>query len=412
MNRRSTFDVLFYVKRQAPLRDGSLPVMCKITVNGTKSCFSCKLSASPEIWANGKAVGRSDEAKKINRDLARIEESVRVHYRLLGERDFQVTAEKVKNAHLGLSMRQETLLKVYEQFLSDFKKLVAAGLKEPSTLLKYTIVYRHLKEFIEKRYRQRDIGLKEIVPAFITDFEVFLKTDRRCSHNTVALYMIPLRKMIRIARKNRLLNDDPFCDYGIKREETEREHLDSKEIQSLMAIKLKPKKEFVRDLFVFCIFSGLSFIDLYTLSKDDIRRDADGRLWIVKERGKTKVESVVRLMDIPRRILEKYEGLAENGLVFPVPKYKMGMYYIKIIARQCGIQKPIGWHLSRHTMATEVCLTHGMPIETLSKILGHKSIKTTQIYAKVTEKKSNYDMDRLESRLNQAEDFQGLAVGQ
>jgi hypothetical protein len=115
-SKRSTFDVLFYVKRQATMKDGSLPVMCKITVNGTRSCFSCKMSVMPEIWDGGKAVGRSDEAKKINRDLGRIEESVRSHHRRLEDRDAHVTAEKVKNAHLGLSAHHETLLKVYDRF--------------------------------------------------------------------------------------------------------------------------------------------------------------------------------------------------------------------------------------------------------------------------------------------------------
>ncbi len=257
-----------------------------------------------------------------------------------------------------------------------------------------------------------DMALKEIAPAFITDFEVFLKMDRKCCHNTVVLYIKPLKRMISIAQKNRQLSYDPFCDYVIKREETERGHLDSKEIKALMAVSLKPKKELARDLYIFCIFTGLSFVDLYTLRRDNIRRDKEGHIWIIKERGKTGVESVIRLMDIPKQILEKYEGLAENGLVFPSPSYKMLMYYIKLIAQQCGIEKNVTWHLSRHTMATEVCLTHGMPIETLSKILGHKNIKTTQIYAKVTEKKSNYDMDLLESRLSQTADFQGLAVGQ
>ncbi len=232
-----------------------------------------------------------------------------------------MTAEKVKNAHQGLSMQHETLLKIYEQFLADFEKQVEAGMKEPSTHLKYTIVYSHLKEFIRKRYRQSDIGLKEITSAFITDFEVFLKTDRKCCHNTVVLYIKPLKRMISIAQKNRLLSYDPFCDYVIKREETERGHLDSKEIKALMAVSLKPKKELVRDLYIFCIFSGLSFIDLYTLCQDDIRRDKAGHLWIVKERGKTGVESVIRLMDIPKQIMEKYDGLGTDRRVFPVPSY-------------------------------------------------------------------------------------------
>ena len=172
-------------------------------------------------------------------------------------------------------MQHETLLKVYEQFILDFEKMVGAGMKSESTLWKYRTVYGHLQEFLNKRYRLNDIGLKDLTPAFITDFEIFLKTEKDCCHNTVVIYMIPLRKMITIAQKNRALIHDPFCDYKISPEETMRQHLDSKEIKALMAATLKPRQELVRDMFVFCSFTGLAFIDLYTLSMDDIHRSKE-----------------------------------------------------------------------------------------------------------------------------------------
>jgi hypothetical protein len=188
MNKRSTFDILFYVKRNEPKKDGSLPVMCNITVNGTKSAFSCKLTVSPEIWENGKAKGKSDAAKAINKELGRISSGIRNHHRKLEDRDFCITAEKVKNAYLGLSMQHETLLSTYGQFNLDFEKMVNAGLRSKSTRNKYHIVYSHLKEFIKQRYKLNDIGLKDIQPAFITDFEIFLKTEKGCCHNSVVTY--------------------------------------------------------------------------------------------------------------------------------------------------------------------------------------------------------------------------------
>ncbi len=412
MSKRSTFDVLFYVKRNQPLKDGSLPIMCRIAVNGTKSCFSGKMSVPAELWDGGKAVGRSDAAKRINRDLTRVEESLRNHHRRLEERDAHISAEKVKNAYLGLSMNHETLLKVYEQFIVDYGKLKEAGLRERSSYNTFITVYGHLKDFIGKRYRQGDIGLKDLTPAFITDFEIFLKTDKACCHNSVVTYMKRLRKMISVAIKNRLLTHDPFIDYSIRAEDTVRERLDSKEIKALIGADLTGNEALARDMFVFCTFTGLAYIDLRTLRREDIHRDGNGHFWITKKREKTGIESVVRLMDIPKRILEKYDGLGTEGFVFPVPGYTDLMKYIKSAAKVCGIEKNVTWHVARHTMSTEVCLTNGMPIETLSKMLGHKNIRTTQIYAKVTQKKSNYDMDMLENRLNQISDFRELSVTQ
>lgn len=411
MNKRSTFDIMFYVKRKNPRKNGALPVMCRITVNGTKSAFSCKIDTASEIWANGKANGKSDEAKKINRDLDAIKASIRNHYKNIQERDSYVTAEKVKNAFLGISMQYETLLTIYEQFNIDFDKMVKAGLRSDSTQEKYTTVYKHLKEFIKYKYKLSDIGLRDITPAFITDFEIFLRTEKGCSTNTVAVYMMPLRKMITIAQKNRVLLYDPFADYSISWEETDRGYLDSKEIKVLMTTPNRTKKqEFARDMFLFSIFTGLAFIDLFTLSENDLLRSEDGHIWVMKRRGKTDVESVVRLLEIPCQILEKYDGLGENGRVFPIKSYRNIMYHIKNVAKHCGIEKRVSWHIARHTMATEVCLTNGMSIETLSKILGHKSIKTTQIYAKVTQKKNNKDMDFLENNLRKVKDFRGVSL--
>ena len=264
MNQRSTFDVLFYVKRTGPLKDGSLPIMCRVTVNGTKSCFSCKMSVPPDLWDGGKATGRSDVAKKINRDLDRIEASVRSHCRQIEERDGHLSAERVKNAHLGLSMTNETLLGLYEQYLADYRKLIEAGMREPASIGGCNTVFNHLREFIKQRYNVTDIGLKEIAPAFITDFEMFLKVDRHCKHNTVWIYMIHLQKIISIALSNRILIYDPFVDYKIMKEETDRVRLDSKEIKALMSVKPRGDRELARDLFVFCTFTGLAFIDLYT----------------------------------------------------------------------------------------------------------------------------------------------------
>lgn len=405
---KSTFSTIFYLKRQAARKDGTVPVMGRITVDGTQTQFSCKITIDPKVWdtKSGRAIGRSAAAIEANRMLDNMRVSINKHYREIMDRDNYVTAEKVKNAFLGLEHRCRTLLQVFKQHNEDYEKMYEAGMKAKATLLKYQCVYRHLEEFIYQRYHVRDIALKELTPAFISDFDIFLRTEKNCCTNTVWLYLCPLRTMVSIAISNEWLSRDPFRDYEVKKEQTTRYFLTKDEIRQLMDGKLKnAKQELYRDLFVFCIFTGLSFSDMRNLSEENIRTYFDEHLWISINRQKTGVQSNIRLLDIPKKILEKYRGLREDGKIFSVPHYMTCLYGIRAVAKRCGITKHLTWHMSRHTMATEICLTNGVPIETVSSILGHKNITTTQIYAKITKEKLNQDMENLSTRLGNIEEY-------
>lgn len=405
---KSTFSTIFYLKRQAARKDGTVPVMGRITVDGTQTQFSCKITIDPKVWdtKSGRATGRSAAAIEANRMLDNMRVSINKHYREIMDRDNYVTAEKVKNAFLGLEHRCRTLLQVFKQHNEDYEKMYEAGMKAKATLLKYQCVYRHLEEFIYQRYHVRDIALKELTPAFISDFDIFLRTEKNCCTNTVWLYLCPLRTMVSIAISNEWLSRDPFRDYEVKKEQTTRYFLTKDEIRLLMDGKLKnAKQELYRDLFVFCIFTGLSFSDMRNLSEENIRTYFDEHLWISINRQKTGVQSNIRLLDIPKKILEKYRGLREDGKIFSVPHYMTCLYGIRAVAKRCGIKKHLTWHMSRHTMATEICLTNGVPIETVSSILGHKNITTTQIYAKITKEKLNQDMENLSTRLGNIEEY-------
>ena len=405
---KSTFSTIFYLKRQAARKDGTVPVMGRITVDGTQTQFSCKITIDPKVWdtKSGRATGRSAAAIEANRMLDNMRVSINKHYREIMDRDNYVTAEKVKNAFLGLEHRCRTLLQVFKQHNEDYEKMYEAGMKAKATLLKYQCVYRHLEEFIYQRYHVKDIALKELTPAFISDFDIFLRTEKNCCTNTVWLYLCPLRTMVSIAISNEWLSRDPFRDYEVKKEQTTRYFLTKDEIRQLMDGKLKnAKQELYRDLFVFCIFTGLSFSDMRNLSEENIRTYFDEHLWISINRQKTGVQSNIRLLDIPKKILEKYRGLREDGKIFSVPHYMTCLYGIRAVAKRCGITKHLTWHMSRHTMATEICLTNGVPIETVSSILGHKNITTTQIYAKITKEKLNQDMENLSTRLGNIEEY-------
>lgn len=404
---RSTFRILFYLKRNAPKSNGLVPVMCRITVNGKISQFSCKLDVDEKHWdvKTGRMTGRSVVALEANRMLDKIRVGINKAYQDICDKDNYVTAEKVRNAFLGMGMNHETLLAVFRQHNEDYAKQVGK-IKSQRSYWKYCTVYNHLSEFIRQRYKVSDIALKELAPAFITDFELFLRTEKNHCTNTIWSYMMPFKRIIYMSINNGWLQRDPFYAYSITKEETKRGFLSKEEIKMLIEGSFKKKSyELIRDLFIFCCFTGLSWTDMANLTKENLQTSFDGYLWIKTNRQKTGTETNLRLLEVPLRIIKKYEGCSEDGKLLPVPCYPNCKNGIKVIAKKCGIEKNVTWHMSRHSFATTVCLSNDMPIETLSKMLGHRSIRTTQIYAKITAEKVSNDMEKLSQALAPMENF-------
>ena len=404
---RSRFRILFYLKRNAPKSNGLVPVMCRITVNGKISQFSCKLDVDEKHWdvKTGRMTGRSVVALEANRMLDKIRVGINKAYQDICDKDNYVTAEKVRNAFLGMGMNHETLLAVFRQHNEDYAKQVGK-IKSQRSYWKYCTVYNHLSEFIRQRYKVSDIALKELAPAFITDFELFLRTEKNHCTNTIWSYMMPFKRIIYMSINNGWLQRDPFYAYSITKEETKRGFLSKEEIKMLIEGSFKKKSyELIRDLFIFCCFTGLSWTDMANLTKENLQTSFDGHLWIKTNRQKTGTETNLRLLEVPLRIIKKYEGCSEDGKLLPVPCYPNCKNGIKVIAKKCGIEKNVTWHMSRHSFATTVCLSNDMPIETLSKMLGHRSIRTTQIYAKITAEKVSNDMEKLSQALSSMENF-------
>ena len=400
---KSTFSVIFYLKKSKVKKDGTSPIMGRITVDGTQAQFSCKVSIEAKLWGikGGRAIGKSITARDINRALDKLRATITKHYQEIMERDNFVTAEKVRNAFQGLEYRKHTLITLYDDFLTDYAQKVECGLKSKRTLQKYHAVYKHLKSFLQTRYHLSDIALKEIQPTFATDFETFLLTYCHLSHNTVWLYSFPVRMLMHRAVENGWLVRYPFSDYNISQQRSERVFLAKEEIRQLIDVpKLTPAQTFIRDMFLFCTFTGLAYIDLKNLCEENIvRSPLDGDVWIRTRRQKTSVEVNVKLLDIPLQILDKYSGLSNNGYLFPIPSHVYCCNLLKTIMKKCGIEKHVTWHVARHTMATVVCLSNGMPIESVSSLLGHKCITSTQIYAKITNEKLGREMDALSTKL-------------
>lgn len=297
--------------------------------------------------------------------------------------------------------RQEaSLLKTFEMHNSEFLRKVGYS-RTLSSYKMYRIVLRHLSGFLNKEYSEADIPLSNLTPKFISDFETYLR-EQGCSTNTVWCYMIALKHIIKYARDRGMMSNDPFIGFRNHYQTVERGYLTAEELRRLAAVPARSRLEDkVRDLFFFAVFTGLSYIDLKQLKGENIRRQADGSLWIITRRQKTSTPVGVKLLEVPRKILEKL-GSAESSTLFDVPSNNCCNMHLKALAAACGIRKNITFHMGRHTFAT-MSLSNGMPIETVSQILGHTNIKTTQIYAKITRQKVSDDLDSLTGRIGSFE---------
>lgn len=394
---RSTFKVLFYVKKGSEKPNGNLPLMCRITVDGEIKQFSCKMDVPLRLWdvKNNRASCKSVEAQRINHAVDKIRVEVNRRYQELMQTDGYVTAAKLKDAYLGIGVKQETLLKLFEQHNSEFTKKVRHS-RAKGSFQRYVTVCKHIREFIPHTYKRDDIPLKELNLSFINDFEYFLRTEKKCRTNTIWGYMIVLKHIISIARNDGRLPFNPFAGYINSSESVDRGYITREEIHTMMNTEMPDKThELVRDLFIFSTFTGLA--------EDNLQTFFDGNLWIITRRKKTNTESNICLLDVPRKIIEKYKGMTRDNKVFPMPSNSTCNKKLKAIADLCGIKAHLTYHAIRHSAATTVLLSNGVPIETVSRLLGHTSIKTTQIYAKITAQRISQDMEILSHKLEDME---------
>ena len=314
------------------------------------------------------------------------------HYYDILNRHGYVTAEMVKNAFTGVTAKEESLVPLYKQHLEDTKKLIGLSKANP-TYQKYERMYRRVVEFMKKKYNITDIPLREIKYQFIVDLEFFLRTEYGYSQNTTYKCMKFFKQVINKAIRAGLITVDPFNGYKISVQRVDRGFLSEDDLKKMMEKEFASKRlEQVRDIFVFACFTGLAYIDLANLRVDNIQKMFDGRLWIVTHRQKTNTKVTVPLLPPAIKILKKYEGKYLDGQLMPIITNQKLNCYLKEIADICGIEKNLTFHLARHTFATTMTLGKGVPIESVSKMLGHTNIQTTQIYARITNEKISHDM--------------------
>jgi site-specific recombinase XerD len=415
-----TFSILFYLQRNKVTKDGKAPIYLRITVNGKRSQISIKRKISITKWNNeaGKVIGTTLEVKELNRYLNSLEHRVfKIQQKLLDD-NRKITALLIKNIFTGNDENQKMLLKIFQDHNNQVEKLVGKDFA-PGTFERYKTAKKHVQAFIKLEYKLADINVKEVNHKFIHGFEYYLKTERNCSHNTAIKYITNFKKIIRIAYANDWISKDPFYNWKARLKTIDREFLSKKEIQKLVEKELVIKRlDQVKDIFIFSCFTGLAYADVKKLSKNDIVIGIDGDRWIKTKRTKTNTRSNIPLLATAEAILEKYSehpGVVQSQFLLPVLSNQKMNAYLKEIADVCEINKNLTFHLARHTFATTVTLTNGVPIESVSKMLGHKSLKTTQHYAKILDRKVSEDMQALKNKFleQKTNDFnsEGLSMG-
>lgn len=400
---QTTFSTTF-ILRSSRTRNGLTPIYCRVTVDGQRSEFSIKKSVAESQWAIGKVKGNTEEARSTNSYLKQVEAKIFEHYRELVASKKLVTADALKRAYLGITEDQYSLLGLVEYHNTQMKDTIEWG-----TMKNFMTTQRYIEEFLKVKVKTTDIYLQSLSYKFITDFEYFLRSyvpldhHKKMGNNTVMKHIERLRKMINLAVKNEWLERDPFTKFRARFVRNDREFLSSEELERIENKEFKtPRLDWARDLFVFSCYTGLAYCDLMKLTPHQIGIGIDHEYWIMTARKKTSTSVRVPLLPKALGLIDKYKNhprAAVTGTVFPHLSNQKVNAYLKEIAEFCNIDKNLTFHLARHTFATTLTLTNGVPIETVSKMLGHTSIKTTQIYAKVIENKVSQDMQSLRSIL-------------
>ena len=347
---KNTFKVLFYVKRNAVKKTGEAPIIARITVDQAISQFNTQLEIDPKMWSVslGKAAGRTTESVRINLLLEDIKMKAQRHYHTLLDIDGYVTAERVRDAYLGKTEKTRTILEFFEQHNEQYLQKVKMD-PTNKTYWRYELTRRRLEEFIKYKYSVSDIPLKDINVLFVENFLLFNENVHDCNHNTAMKFVQRLRTVVNFAKNTGMLFVDPFGNFKVKFERTDRGYLTMEEIMAIYHHTFPSRRlEQVRDLFIFSCFTALSYIDVCELQPDDISTGFDGNLWIIRKRHKTKVTASIRLLDIPIAILKKYKGKLPDGKLLPVISNQRVNDYLKEIAAMCGINKKLTFHMARH----------------------------------------------------------------
>ncbi len=410
MRTAKTFSIQFWADT-AKVKNGEVLIYARITMDQKRLSVSLKRKVPLGLWNNKhkRVLGNSTLAKQMNQYLELAKSQLYQSYQELKGGGKLLTTQMVKDYFMGDDKSTKTLMELIEYHSKKIEGNLALG-----TIRNFGITEGYIRRFL-KSLHLKDIHLGRLNYKFICDFESFLHQSypkghpRSMGHNTVMKHIQRLRKMIRLAYHLEWLDKDPFRRWKTTFEKTDREFLSENELSNLANYEFPIERlERIRDLFLFSCYTGISYADLRNLTPRNIWIGDDYKKWIVTQRQKTNTRVKVPLMPTALSLVEKYSEhpmVQVSGTLFPPVTNEKANLYLKEIADACGIRKNLTFHMARHTFATTVTLSNGMPIETVSKLLGHTKIATTQIYARVLDKKVVEDMDRLQVILETKEDI-------
>lgn len=390
----------FYVKETRKDSRGASPIYLRITINGERAEISTNRKIDPDLWdkISERAAGRTESARTINAHLNGIIGKVEKYFSNHDMQDVRIKVFQIVDELKGKSQNKYTLVESYEKHIAVMEKLKGVDYAS-NTIKRYKSSLNGLKEFMQENLKKSDVKLSDLDKMFIESYEIYLKSNKGLKQNSAAKDIKNLRRVINRAVSYRWIPNDPFKDFSCPYINPTRSFLSEGEIDSMYNKKFEINRlERVRDLFIFQIYTGLSYIDMAELTRDNIEIGIDGRKWLFVHRKKTGTRSSMPILQRAQDILEKYRNdpkcISENKILPFYCNQRMNGY-LKEIADICEIKKTLTTHLARHTFATTVTLSHGVPIETVSKMLGHTDLKTTQIYSKVVDKKIADDMKPL-----------------
>lgn len=396
--------VNFSLKKTKSRIDGKCPVYVRCTMNYQRFELSTGIFTYPELWDNDRqqVAGRSEESKILNNRLNQISNRVQDVYSQLESKGEPFSTLNVKDKLLGLS-NEKGVLEILDIIINGIESRVGNDYSE-GTLKHYKTTSERLIEFLKKKFGRNDIDLSLVDYSFLDSFDIYLKTKYQLRPNTALTYHKHLKKALNTGIAMNLISHNPYSSFKVSRNETHRDYLTIQELEQIRNKQINTfRMETIRDIFIFACYTGLGYAELKKLNNTHIQQGNDGGEWIVIDRTKTDIRCRIPLLPQVKAILQKYENfpLTQNSWkLLPVHSNQKMNEYLKELAGICGISKNLTMHVARHTFATSVTLSNGVPIETVSKMLGHTSIKTTQIYARIVDSKISKDMKELKSKLD------------
>ena len=365
-------------------------------MNGERCAFSTGKKVKSCNWDKNKqqVKGKDEEAQSLNNYLKAIKAKLYQKEAELLERGFIITADLLRDAYFDKveSIKERSLFEVFEEHNQEQEKLIGNGVSKATYWVSvYTI--RLLREFVQQKYKREDLYLRELNLNFIQSFHSFLRIDKDMAQNSSTKHLKLLKKIINLSVANSYMAFNPFSTYKVEREPVDIDFLDEEELRKIINFDTPlPRLERAKDMFLFGCFTGLSYIDIKTLTPEHFEKDSVGRIWIKKRRVKTGVLSRIPLLPIAKLILDKYKG---GEKLLPIQDPADINKYLKDIAILCGINKRICFHTSRHTFASTVTLANNISLEVVSKMLGHTNTRMTAHYAKLIDKCIGEQMDKL-----------------